>query len=56
MASRGRPRITEKAGEKTEQKNTLQRYAETEKEKAKREGDTEAWDERLLREERGMEM
>jgi chromosome segregation ATPase len=56
MASRGWPRITEKAGEKTEQKNTLERYAGTEKEKAKREGDTEAWEERMLRVERGMEM
>jgi hypothetical protein len=56
MAARGRPRITEKAGEKTEQKNTLERYTETEKERAKREGDTETCDERWRRMERGIEM
>jgi hypothetical protein len=56
MASRGRPRNTEKTGEKTEQKNTMERYTVTEKEKAKRERDTEAWEERLLQAERGMAM
>lgn len=42
-----RDRITDKAGEKAEHRNTLERYSVTEKEAAKREGGKEAWAEKM---------
>jgi hypothetical protein len=56
MAARGGPKNKEKAGEKAEQKNTLDRYTETEKERAKGEGETKTCDERWRQMERAIEM
>lgn len=56
MATRSRPRITDKTGEKEERRNTLERYSVTEKDAVEIERGKEAWAERTEKIKRRLEV